>query len=150
MSDSTPQKKQRNFYSGKKKRHTLKVQLVISENRILCTEYATGAVHDFKLFKLSRIPFRQDTLTVADTGYLGIEQIHRKSLIPKKSSKLRRLTLEDKYYNSIVSKLRICIEHIIRKIKCFRIFSERYRSRHGTFKKRFNLLCAICNFNLST
>ena len=150
MSDSTPQKKQRNFYSGKKKRHTLKVQLVISENRILCTEYATGAVHDFKLFKLSRLPFRQDTLVVADTGYLGLEQMHRKSLIPKKSSKLRRLTFEDKYYNSIVSKLRICIEHVIRNIKCFRIFSQPYRSRHGTFKKRFNLVCAIYNFNLST
>lgn len=150
MSYSTPQKKQRIFYSGKKKRHTLKVQLVISENRILCTNYATGGVHDFKLFKLSRLSFRQDTLVVADTGYLGIEQLHKKSLIPKKSSKLRHLTLEDKYYNRVISKLRICIEHVIRNIKCFRLFSERYRSRHWTFKKRFNLVCAIYNFNLST
>ena len=56
-----------------------------------------GAVHDFQLFKLSRLPFRQNTLVIADTGYLGIEKIHKKILIPKKSSKFHRLTLEDKY-----------------------------------------------------
>ena len=135
-------KKQRNYYSGKKKRHTL---LVISDDRIFCTNYA---VHDFQLFKLSQLPLRQNTLVIADTGYLGIEKIHRKTLIPKKTSKLHRLTLEDKYYNRVISKCRICIEHVIRKIKCFRIFSERYRSRHNTFKKRFNLVCAIFNFSL--
>ena len=91
---------------------------------------------------------KEDILVTADTGYIGIEFLHRKSLIPKKSSKLRLLTLEDKYYNRIVSKLRICIEHIIRDVKRFRIFSERYRSRHKTFKKRFNLVCAIYNFGL--
>lgn len=145
MSDSTSQKKQRNYYSGKKKRHTLKVQLVISENKILCTNYATGAVHDFQLFKLSRLPFTQNTLVIADGGYI---EIHKKILIPKKSSKLHSLTLEDRYYNRVISNYRICIEHIIRNLKCFRIFSERYRSRHNTFKKRFNLICAIYNFDL--
>ena len=112
----------------------------------MCTNFAPGSVHDFKLFKLSRLPFRKDTLVLADTGYLGIEVIHKKSLIPKKSSKLRRLTLEDKYYNRIISKLRIGVEHVISK--CFRIFSERYR--HKNFKKLFNLLCAVINLELPT
>ena len=114
----------------------------------MCTNYAMGAVHDFQLFKLSRLPFRQNTLVIADTGYLGIEKIHKKILIPKKSSKFHRLTLEDKYYNRVISKFRICIEHVIRNLKCFRIFSERYRSRHKSFKKRFNLVCSIYNFDL--
>ena len=146
---STPQKKTA-FYSGKKRRHTLKAQIVTSEGKILCTNFAPGSVHDFKLFKLSRLPFRKDTLVVADTGYLGIELINKKNLIPKKSSKLRRLTLKDKYYNRIISKLRIGVEHLIKKIKCFRIFSERYRCRHKTFKKRFNLICAVINLDLPT
>ena len=114
----------------------------------MCTNYANGAVHDFQLFKMSCLPLRQDTLVTVDTGYIGIELRHKNTLIPKKSSKLHRLTLEDKYYNRIVSKLRICIEHIIRRIKRFRIFSERYRCRHKTFKKRFNLICATYNFDL--
>lgn len=148
MFNSTPQKKQRKFYSGKKRRHTLKAQIVIAGKKILCTNFAAGAVHDFKLFKNSRLPFAKSTLIIADTGYIGIELMHKKSLIPKKSSKFRRITLEDKYYNRIISKLRICVEHVIRKIKRFRIFSERYRCRHKTFKKRFNLVCAIINLDL--
>ena len=53
-------------------------------------------------------------------------------------------------YNRTISKLKIGVEHHIRKIKCFRIFSERYRCRHKTFKKRFNLICAVINLDLPT
>ena len=125
----------------------MKAQLVISDRKIICTEFASGRVHDFQLFKNSRLPLMKSTLLIADTGYFGVEAIHKKSLIPKKSSKLHKLTEQDKFYNRVVSKLRICIEHVIRFIKRFRLFSERYRARHKTFKKRFNLICAIFNFS---
>ena len=69
-------KKQRKFYSSKKKRHWLKAQIVISQDKIICTAFSSGKVHDFQLFKSSR-------LLIADTGYLGLEQLHTKSLIQK-------------------------------------------------------------------
>lgn len=125
----------------------MKAQLLIADNKIICTEFARGTVHDFQLFKNSRLPLAKNTLLIADTGYLGIETIHKKSLIPKKSTKLRKLTTEDKYYNRVVAKLRISVEHVIRFIKRYRLFAERYRGRHKSFKKRFNLVCAIFNFN---
>ena len=120
---------------------------MISEHKIICSNFSSGKVHVFQLFKNSRLPLAKNTLIIADTGYLGIDLIHLNSLIPKKSSKRRKLTKEDKYYNRVISKLRICIEHIFRFLKRFRLFSERYRCRRKTFAKRFNLLCAI--FNLS-
>ena len=129
------------FYSGKKRRHTLKAQIVTSEGKILCTNFSPGSVHDFKLFKLSGLPFRKDTLVIADTGYLGIELTHKKIF---QTSPLNF------GYNRTISKLKIGVEHHIRKIKCFRIFSERYRCRHKTFKKRFNLICAVINLDLPT
>ena len=89
----------------------------------------------------------KDTLLIGDSGYLGLEKIHTKSLIPQKASKKHPLSKEDKYYNRIVSKMRIAVEHSIRFIKRFRMFSVRYRSRLKAFEKRFNLICAICNFN---
>jgi len=47
------QKKQRHYYSGKKKQHTLKGQIVIDKNeKIICAHTAKGVVHDFKLFKI--------------------------------------------------------------------------------------------------
>ena len=81
-------KKTKKLLSGKKKHHTLKIRLVISENRILSTNYAKGSVHDFQLFKLIRLPLTKNTLLIADTGYLVIEKIHKKNLISKKSSKV--------------------------------------------------------------
>jgi hypothetical protein len=49
-------KKQRLNYSGKKKRHTQKTQIVADKasRKILCTDFDRGGRHDFKLFKNSR------------------------------------------------------------------------------------------------
>ena len=120
---------------------------MISEHKIICSEFSSGKVHDFQLFKNSHLHFAKNTLVIADTGYSGVDLIHSKSLIPKKSSKLHKLTKEDKFYNRTISKLRICIEHIFRFLKRFRLFSERYRVRRRTFAKRFNLLCSIFNLD---
>ncbi len=50
------QKKQRQFYSGKKKRHTLKSQVVVDKKskKIICTAFSNGKRHDFRLFKESK------------------------------------------------------------------------------------------------
>ena len=45
-----PKKKQRRYYSGKKKRHTLKTQVVVNQisGQIICTAFGKGQVHDFR------------------------------------------------------------------------------------------------------
>jgi len=40
------------------------------------------------------------------------------------------------------------IENIIRKLKIFRILSERYQNRRKRFGLRFNLIIAIYNMEL--
>jgi len=47
-----------------------------------------------------------------------------------------------------LSKVQILIENIIRKLKIFRILSERYRNRRRRFGLRFNLIAAIYNLEL--
>lgn len=75
MSSGVTQKKQRRCYSGKKKRHTVKGQVVLDSNlRIVCTTVAMSNTHDFKLFKHSKLPIKKETLICVDTGYLGIKQ----------------------------------------------------------------------------
>ena len=48
-----PKRRQKWFYSGKKKRHTLKTQLIIvrATGKIICTFFGHGKQHDFALFK---------------------------------------------------------------------------------------------------
>lgn len=50
-------KKTKKYYSGKKKRHTLKAQVIIKQEnkQILCTAYGKGKEHDFKLYKRSKV-----------------------------------------------------------------------------------------------
>jgi len=49
-----------------------------------------------------------------------------------------------------LSRKRILIENIIRRLMIFRILSERYRNRRKRFGLRFNLIAAICNMERKT
>ena len=110
---------------------------------ILATAFGKGSMHDFRLFKESHAGIAQDILCLADTGYLGIHEFHYNSQIPAKSSKLHPLTLEQKAANRELSSKRVFCEHIIGRLKVFRILSDRYRNRRKRFGLRFNLIAAI-------
>jgi transposase len=75
---------------------------------------------------------------------------HPNSQTPVKKSKLHPLSQEQKASNRELSRKRILIENIIRRLKIFRILSERYRNRRKRFGLRFNLIAAICNMELKT
>ena len=142
------QKKQNKCYSGKKKTHTVKAQVVIDANlRILCVAISMTNMHDFKLFKHSKLPIKRDLLVCVDTGYLGIHKIHNKVEIPKKRTKLNPLSVADKIANKKKSSKRIPIEHINAKIKAFKIVSQKYRNRRKRFGLRFNLICSLINWD---
>jgi len=103
--------------------------------------------HDYKLFKESKLPIRRDTLVCVDNGYLGLEKLHKNTEIPKKKTKLNPLSIEDKQENKDKCSKRIPVEHINAKIKVFKIVSTKYRNRRKRFGLRFNLICALINFD---
>ena len=88
------------------------------------------------------------TEAVVDTGYQGLQKKHTKTRKPKKGSKKNPLTKEEKKNNRAINRDRITIEHIIRRIKIFRIMAERYRNRRKRFGLRLNLIAAIYSFEL--
>lgn len=143
-----PQKKQDNFYSGKKKMHTLKTQVEIGTETLLIysISFAVGSIHDFKLFKNSSHDYNRNTTLFVDMGYIGIEKIHKNSIIPIKSSKNHKLTSNEKWYNSEVSKVRIAIEHTNAFLKKFKIISTRFRNKRKNFKLYMTFICSIYNF----
>jgi IS5 family transposase len=150
---STPlnvQKKQKKNYSGKKKRHTIKSQIVVdkSQGRIICIHVDKGQKHDYRLFKESRLPILNSTEIQADSGYQGIQKKHSQSKIPHKGRKKCPLTKLQKKENHQLSSTRVLVENIIRTVKIFKIVAEKYRNRTRTFGLRLNLIAAICNFQL--
>ena len=114
---------------------------------IIALAFSNGKKHDFQLWKESRTHVRAETVLAADSGYLGLVQMHTKSLLPKKRSKNHPLTDQERKSNREISRKRIFVEHAIRFVKRFRILSEHYRNRRKRFALRFSLIVGICNFD---
>ena len=116
--------------------------------QIIATAFANGSTHDFRLFKESRSAMAHQVLCLADAGYQGLADLHTNSQTPKKKSKHHPLTLEQQAANRELAHQRIFVEHVIRKVKIFRILSERYRNRRRRFGLRFNLIASLYNLEL--
>ena len=143
-------KKQRKFYSGKKKKHTIKTQVVVCKEtqKIICTAFTNSKRHDFRLFKESKNHIAPSITAKTDTGYQGIMKLHANSELPKKRSNRKPLTKDDKRQNRKISSERVVNEHAIGFVKRFRIVSEKYRIRRCRFGLWFNLIAGICNYEI--
>ena len=116
--------------------------------RIVCTSFANGKRHDFRLFRESGVHAKPSTIFKTDTGYLGIKKIHTNSILPIKRKRKQELSKEEKRFNRQVSSDRVTNENVIGFIKRFHIVSDRYRNRRKRFGLRFNLIAGIANFEL--
>jgi DDE superfamily endonuclease len=117
--------------------------------QIICTAFAQGRVHDFRLFKRARIPLGPAQLCLADKGYQGIAKVHRHSCIPTKKPRKAKLDASERQHNRLLASLRVVIEQVNRRLKVFRILAERYRNRRRRYGLRFNLIAAIINLELN-
>ena len=68
--------------------------------------------------------------------------------LPKKSSKKKPLTKEEKKQNRQISSERAVNENVIGSLKRFKIISDKYRNRRKRFGLRFNLIAGIHNLEL--
>ena len=145
-----PQKKQKKYYSGKQKYHTIKSQVLADtkSTEIICTAFSNEKTHDFSLFKKSKLRMNEELELLSEKGYQGIKKIHTNSRTPLKKIKNKKLTQAEKVLNWQLAKDRIIIENIHRSLNIFRILSSRYRNRRRRFGLRFNLIAGIYNYEL--
>ena len=83
-------KEQEERYSGKKKRHTKKSQIIgdAKTHLIYDVDEAPGSEHDFTICKTTLLFVMVLAVIIfADSGYQGIQNYHEFSLIPIKKSK---------------------------------------------------------------
>ncbi|WP_415771101.1 IS5 family transposase [Neisseria sp. CP9] len=138
-------KKQRQYYSGKKKRHTVKIQVIYGREteKIISIRTGMGAQHDMRLAKRHLAELYPYKIVIADKGYQGLAKTGLQT--PKKKSKHHPLNKQDKEANRRLGKLRTVIEHINRKLKIFKILSLPYRNRRKRFGLRVNLIAGLVN-----
>ena len=59
---------------------------------IISLAFAKGNVHDFQLFKNSKMHLKPGAQLTVDSGYQGLTKLHTNSVLSKKSSKNRPLS----------------------------------------------------------
>ena len=91
--------------------------------QIICTAFANGKRHDFRLFKESKTQIHPAIGVVTDTGYQGLQKTHLKTHMPKKRSKKNPLSKEDKKNNQYLSRERVLNENVIGSLKRFKIIA---------------------------
>lgn len=141
-----PKNDQKAYYSGKKKRHTVKTEIRINlEGKILhVSEEKPGSTHDFNLFKQGP-PLPENAHVYVDSGYQGIGEFHSNYDLPYKSSKSKKLGPEEKEYNTALSRVRIRVENVLGDIKTFKILSDRYRNKRKRYNVKFKIIAGIVN-----
>lgn len=146
-----PKKNKSATESGKNRRHPLKSQVVVEQvtGAIICTAHCQGRVHDFRLFKQSKVRPKAVVTCLADKGYQGIAQLHPHSRTPHKKPRKSYLSQLQKQQNRELARMRVICEHVNCKLKVFRILAERYRNRRRRFALRFNLSAGLYNYELS-
>ena len=138
-------KKQRQYYSGKKKRHTVKIQVIYGREteKIISIRTGMGAQHDMRLAKRHLAELYPYKIVIADRGYQGLAKTGLQT--PKKKSKHHPLNKQDREANRWLGKRRTVIEHINRTLKIFKILSLPYRNRRKRFGLRANLIAGLVN-----
>lgn len=66
---------------------------------IICTNFCNGKKHDFKLFKDSKVRWVQNIQGIVDSAYTGIKKLQGRCLLPKKRSKDKPLTKDERRTN---------------------------------------------------
>jgi hypothetical protein len=140
-------KKQRRLYSGKKKRHTRKNTVLSDEKKrvLVLTKTTRGSMHDKKQFDKSGLGnVIPKTVTLwTDTGYQGLNNNYDLTHVqPKKRTKGKPLTQEEKEENRIISSIRVVNEHAIGGIKRMKAATDIYRNKIANTDDRFMLVSA--------
>ena len=141
-----PSRKQRCWYSGKKKRHTIKTEIAVAENgRIVgVSKPAPGRVHDLEVRRRGP-PLPKPAHVYADSGYQALQDDHAAIEIPYKKTKKNPLTKDERAYNHALSRFRVRVEHAIARLKSFRVLADRYRYPRTAYAAKFAIVAGIVN-----
>ena len=123
--------RQKEYYSGKKKRHTMKNIILTNPetNRVLyLSTTQVGSVHDKKIMDKEELQTTIQAKMGLDLGFEGLEIANVGIVLPKKKPKGKELSELEKHQNTCFARRRIRVEHAISGIKRNRSVQDIYRN----------------------
>ncbi len=141
------------YYSGKKKKHTVKNLYTVNKDGLIIYKSKhgqKGRKHDYKIYKKSHINIPKDLEMMFDLGFLGVEKdyVKQKSSLPIKKEKGCELTVHQKEYNKNHSIKRIVIEQAICRLKKYRIMNDAFRNRQGKYDRISDIISGLVNYRI--
>lgn len=157
---------QKEYYSGKAKRHTMKTQYTVAYDGLTVHRSASvhGSMHDFALFRQDSADFPADlprstdhpqqgsggrtrTIGLADSAYAEMQKQYpdRDVRVAVKRKPGRTLTPGEKAYNKSLSRIRIRAEHAIRRARIFRVMGDGYRNPRRKYNLINDIVCGLVN-----
>jgi hypothetical protein len=147
----TDPEEQQEYYSGKKKCHTVKNLLVIDETCHICflSDTYEGKAHDKSLADLAGYSLPRGSCLYQDMGFQGFTREGITIIQPKKKPRRGELTPPEKAHNRDISSIRIRIEHAIGGVKRYRIVKDKIRLlKDGIRDIMMETCCGLHNFRL--
>jgi len=146
-------RRRKNYYSGKKKKHTVKTQIMVNKKGLILhkTKHRKGKQHDYDMFKKTGPPPLPPEVELGvDLGYFGIKKDYPELNvnIPVKKPKGKELSSKEKRYNKKQRKARVVVEHTISRMKKYRIMGEEFRNRLVRYDRMTSIVCGLVNFTI--
>ena len=147
------QKRQKEHYSGKKRRHTRKHLAVVDEGKrvLVLTQARAGKLQDKRLLDEEEIVqgIPDEIVIAVDLGFLGLQKESDNIEMPHKKPRGGSLSDEQKRENREKSRRRVRCENAFAGVKRYRIVSDVYRNRVTNFDDRSMLTATgLWNFYL--
>ena len=131
-----PGRRQRAWYSGKKKAHTLKSQVAVDEGGRIADvgDSRPGRWADLKVFRRSGLAgklIRAQVGALGDLGYVGLDGVspRLRGATPRRKPRGRDRPEEDRRYNRAFARRRITVEHAIGRLRRYQALTA--VNRHG-------------------
>jgi hypothetical protein len=145
--------RQKQNYSGKKRRHTRKHLAVVAPHQqvLVLTPSKEGKIHDKRLHDfedlIGGVP--DEIPVLLDSGFQGVQKKYDNIELPHKKPKGRELTDEQKQENQSLSRKRVVCENAFSGVKRYNAVAAIYRNRVPDFDDRLMLTaCGLWNFYL--
>jgi len=150
-----PRRRQRAYYSGKKKAHTLKSQVAVDEDgRIVdVAESRPGRWADLKVFRRSGLVgklIRAQVGALGDLGYVGLDGLspRLRGATPRRKPRGRERPPEDRRYNRAFARRRIRVEHGINRLRRYQALSQVDRHHRRGHTARVRAVAGLVNHML--
>jgi hypothetical protein len=147
-----PRRRQRAYYSGKKKAHALKSQVAVDEEgRIVdVAESRPGRWADLKVLRRSGLVgqlIRAGVGALGDLGYVGLDGLspRLRGATPRRKPRGQERPPEDRRYNRAFARRRIRVEHGINRLRRYQALSQVNRHRRKGHTARVRAAAGLVN-----